>query len=250
MNQLCFVSSNHHAEKGGLMATEHRTGYQKILVVDDHEASAHHTVTSLSQISESTKLTSTGTNALRIAEDWLPDLVIMDIGLPDMNGLEAIRLIQAGWPASHPLPDFIVLSGDDPGLRRDELEASGIAHTLLKPVSGQRLRELFTLKGDTQIPPIAPDRLQLEIQDLFKAELEQRLPQLELCLSDHDHEKAAGLVHQLIASSAMTGESRLESQFRLLDRLLQQQSAPAELASTYYRTLEAAHNFLYRAGNS
>lgn len=41
---------------------------------------------------------STGLGALRLVEDLLPDLVIMDISLPDMSGIEATRRIKATHP--------------------------------------------------------------------------------------------------------------------------------------------------------
>ena len=228
------------------MTTQHRIGYRKILVVDDHAASAHHMVKSLSRLGVSARQAATGKNALRITTHWLPDLVFMDLCLPDMDGLEVIRKIQAGWPCSYPGPEFVVLSGNDPRLRQDELEKLGIEHAMTKPISGQRLRDLFTLQLEKQTAPPEPDPLQAELRDLFKAELEKRLPELDQHLLSNNHDQAAGLVHQLIASSAMTGEKRLESQFLLLNRLLRQPVAPAELARAWYRTLEAAQDYLYR----
>jgi len=228
------------------MATEHSNRYRKILVVDDHAASAHHMVNSLSRLGVPTKQAATGKNALRITADWLPDLVFMDLCLPDMDGLEVIGQIQAGWPGPYPLPEFVVLTGNDPRLRQDELDKLGVTYAMTKPISGQRLRDLVTLRHEKQTAPMEPDPLQAELRDLFKAELEQRLPELDHHLSINNHGKAAELVHQLIASSAMTGEKRLESQFLLLNRLLRQPFAPAELGRAWYRTLEAAQDYLCR----
>lgn len=228
------------------MATEHRIGYRKILVVDDHAASAHHMVESLAPLSVSTRQASTGKSALRIITHWLPDLIFMDLCLPDMDGLEVIRKIQAGWPCSYQGPEFVVLTGNDPRLRRDELEKLGVKHAMTKPISGQRLRDLVTFQHEKLTAAGKPDTLQSELGVLFKAELEQRLPELDHHLLSNNHDQAAGLVHQLIASSAMTGEKRLESQFLLLNRLLRRPVAPAELARAWYRILEASQDYLNR----
>ena len=43
---------------------------------------------------------SDGTEAVQIANDWQPDLIVIDIGLPRLNGLEAARQILRLSPLS------------------------------------------------------------------------------------------------------------------------------------------------------
>ena len=45
-------------------------------------------------------LADTAERAIEICESHAPTLVVMDIGLPGMDGLEATRLIKARWPAT------------------------------------------------------------------------------------------------------------------------------------------------------
>ncbi|MBA3007466.1 MAG: response regulator transcription factor [Proteobacteria bacterium] len=40
----------------------------------------------------------TGRECLSMIENWRPDVVIMDISMPDINGIEATRLIKEQWP--------------------------------------------------------------------------------------------------------------------------------------------------------
>lgn len=40
----------------------------------------------------------TGRECLARIEEWRPDVVIMDIAMPDLNGIEATRLIKMQWP--------------------------------------------------------------------------------------------------------------------------------------------------------
>ncbi|HUI90088.1 MAG TPA: response regulator [Anaerolineales bacterium] len=39
-----------------------------------------------------------GMEAAKLAEEFLPDLILMDARMPGMNGLEATRVIKARWP--------------------------------------------------------------------------------------------------------------------------------------------------------
>lgn len=39
-----------------------------------------------------------GAEAVQLAEDFQPDVILMDARMPKMNGLEATKRIKAGWP--------------------------------------------------------------------------------------------------------------------------------------------------------
>ena len=64
---------------------------QRILVVDDHVDAAHSLAALLRLSGNDTRIAYDGLEALRLAEDFLPDAVILDIGLPKLNGFETCR---------------------------------------------------------------------------------------------------------------------------------------------------------------
>ena len=89
---------------------------KRILVVDDNEDNRQILIDLLSTAGYEVIEARTGFDAVTTAEREVPDLVLMDIQLPGMDGLEATRRIKA-QPALAAIPVIAVtsyaLSGDD-----------------------------------------------------------------------------------------------------------------------------------------
>jgi two-component system NarL family response regulator len=73
----------------------------RVLVVDDHALFRHGllqvlaTAPDIEVVGEARDALS----AIELAAEWLPDLVLIDVRMPGMNGIEAARRIRAGQPA-------------------------------------------------------------------------------------------------------------------------------------------------------
>lgn len=76
-----------------------------------------------------------GTKALELIRDSPPDVVLLDVKMPDLSGLETLRRIRERWPD---LPVVILTMYDDPEFI-DEALRSGAAGYLLKSVSREEL---------------------------------------------------------------------------------------------------------------
>jgi DNA-binding NarL/FixJ family response regulator len=72
----------------------------KILLADDHKLMREGLRVLLEKLGRMTIVgeADNGVSAVRMARDLKPDLVLMDIGMPDLNGVEATRRIRAEAP--------------------------------------------------------------------------------------------------------------------------------------------------------
>ncbi|MGD1046567.1 MAG: response regulator transcription factor [Bacteroidota bacterium] len=107
----------------------------KVLIADDHRdfrKVVHDFLDRLPNVSVVGEATD-GDDAVKKMEKLFPDVVLMDISMPLMNGLEATRIIKLRWPETKVL---ITTNHDDPIYRRQALEARAdgfILKSSLKP---------------------------------------------------------------------------------------------------------------------
>jgi CheY-like chemotaxis protein len=122
---------------------KHRAGPKcRILVVDDNRDAADSMVMMLRMTGHETEIAYDGLEAVQAAAAFRPDIVLLDIGLPKMNGYEVARHIRSQpWGKGMAL---IALTGwgqeED---KRRALEA-GFDHHLTKPVEAVALEKLLS----------------------------------------------------------------------------------------------------------
>lgn len=114
----------------------------KILVVDDHKAMRIALCDWLAGALPGCEVTaaSTGEEAVCLSVEWLPTLIIMDLGLPGISGLEATRRIKAERPRC----PVLILTIHEGELYRAEALASGASDYVPKRLMQSALLPTIT----------------------------------------------------------------------------------------------------------
>src|SRR5437016_9200915 len=109
----------------------------RVMLVDDHELVRQGVASMLAKADDLTIVgeAKTGREALEIGRKELPDVVLMDVRMPDMDGLEATKRIKEERPRTAVIT---VTMHDNPAYLRDAVRA-GAAGYLLKDVSKDEL---------------------------------------------------------------------------------------------------------------
>lgn len=76
-----------------------------------------------------------GAEAIQMAEDSLPDIVVLDIGMPNMDGIRACRTLRERWPELR----ILILTGHDNATLVRTLHRMGVEGYLLKSAGPQEL---------------------------------------------------------------------------------------------------------------
>jgi DNA-binding response OmpR family regulator len=106
----------------------------RVLVVEDDEAIAQILQRSLRLEGYDVKIASNGISALEEAHAFLPDLVILDLGLPGMDGIEVARRLRE----TDDVPILVLTARDAVEARVEGLD-SGADDYLVKPFERQEL---------------------------------------------------------------------------------------------------------------
>lgn len=113
----------------------------RVLVVDDNVDAAETLALYLDGIGHTTRLAHDGERALRLAEELRPHVVLLDLGLPQLDGYEVALGIRAEPWAKDVLICAITAWGRPSD--HDISRVAGIDHHLLKPVNPQLLVTLI-----------------------------------------------------------------------------------------------------------
>lgn len=129
---------------------------QHILIVEDEAEIATYLTRGLAYDGYSIARVNTGSAALAAAREHPPDLVILDLGLPDMDGLEVARRLRAGPPMA-----ILMLTARDTVADRVAGLEGGADDYLTKPFAFEELLARVHVQLRRQQALTQGERLQL-----------------------------------------------------------------------------------------
>jgi PAS domain S-box-containing protein len=129
-----------------LAPVEAMPGRLRVLIVDDNRDAADLTAEMLQDLGYEVSVAFDPATALDLVSRSVPDVAVVDIGLPVMDGYELARQMRAR--ISGPAPRFIALTGYGQEADRARSDAAGFTAHLVKPVA-----------FDTLMRAVAPEQI-------------------------------------------------------------------------------------------
>jgi two-component system cell cycle response regulator DivK len=112
---------------------------KKILIVEDNNDSSEILRLFITKIGHHSIKARNSNEAITLAEAEQPDLIFMDVALPEVDGIKTTAILRQNPKTSH-IP-VVALTAWMSGLWQEKAEKVGITTYLIKPVSPQTLKE-------------------------------------------------------------------------------------------------------------
>jgi PAS domain S-box-containing protein len=119
----------------------------RILIADDNEDAAASLSMMLNMMGNDTRTASDGIAALKIGAAFEPEVVLLDIGMPKMNGYDAARRIRSEPWGAHLV--LVALTGRSQDEDRRMSHEAGFDFHLVKPVEPAALEKLLAIVPST-----------------------------------------------------------------------------------------------------
>lgn len=110
--------------------------YLKVLIAEDNSVSQMVAMRMLKKLGIMAGAAANGIEAINALERQPYDIVLMDIEMPEMNGIEATRIIRDRWPKG---PKIIVVTDYASSPYRELCLSAGASEFLNKPMSMEEL---------------------------------------------------------------------------------------------------------------
>ncbi|NRB34909.1 MAG: response regulator [Rhodobacteraceae bacterium] len=153
----------------------------RVLIAEDNVINQKLLLTYADRMGMTADLAHNGRIALEKFSPGKYDLILMDVAMPEMDGLEATRHLHTRWPGDQ-LPPILALTAHLMDAVEQEARSAGISRILSKPIPFEELQtalrqSLRTRKTPQQAaPPSAPPASVPEATKAARAEVQTRDP--------------------------------------------------------------------------
>jgi CheY-like chemotaxis protein len=121
----------------------------RVLVADDERDAADSLVKLLEHEGYEARVAYDGAEVLRVAPDFIPDVVILDIRMPGLNGYDVARALRARYGAIV----LVAVTGWKQKTDKIFAEVAGFDHHFGKPCEPGKLLELVARVGANRLRP-------------------------------------------------------------------------------------------------
>ena len=128
----------------------------RVLVVDDHPDTAEVLSVLFQMLGHETHCALRGRDALRIARELDPHVILLDIGLPDITGYDVLRSLRAD--AGRPSRFIAAVTGHGRPSDISRAVAAGFDQHITKPVDMGKLRQVLLCADSFYAQAPVPNR--------------------------------------------------------------------------------------------
>ncbi|MCP3390840.1 ATP-binding protein [Bradyrhizobium sp. CCGB12] len=243
----------------------------RVLLVDDDPVNCEVGEAILNKLGHRPMIARNGASAIELARDQAFDVILMDLHMPDMDGVEASsRIGKLDLPK---MPRIIAVTADVSTSARERLAGAGIAKVVSKPILINALRE--AIEDDPWDAPAASQLAADELIDrhflddqrelLGSAQIEKLhhllgetsarlIEDIAKAAASGDHAQLARSAHQLGSAASALGLVRLFDRCRDVELTApamsppEHQNAARELAALQQASMRALDDLLQPAG--
>jgi CheY-like chemotaxis protein/HPt (histidine-containing phosphotransfer) domain-containing protein len=213
-----------------------------ILLAEDNQFNQVVAMEMLQKVGHHVTLVSNGRDAVEMVAKKRFDLVLMDVQMPEMDGLEATALIRSREQGqAHRVP---VIAMTAHAMKSDEEAClrAGMDGYLSKPVNPQQLQQEIgrvlyrraeveqptkatSPSAAMEEPPMVPivtdrrDRRRQRLHELFRSEAPQMLAEIRAAVAEGDAERLARAAHKMCGAVSYLDAPELEVAVRRLETL-------------------------------
>lgn len=136
---------------------------RRIMVVDDNHDAADSLGSLLTELGAEVSVAHNGRDALELANRFLPDVVLLDIGMPGLDGYEVARQLRARPAFARTLLIALTGWGQDDDRRRSRV--AGFDHHMVKPPNLEQLRNYLDRRQHPAVAPLVDPALHRRVSD-------------------------------------------------------------------------------------
>jgi DNA-binding NtrC family response regulator len=126
---------------------------RSVLIVEDDTAAARYAAAALREDFSDLRTAGSATEALLAMEAGLPDLILLDLALPDQDGIQLLAMLKQRWPE---VPVIMVTAAQDVSTVVESVQR-GATNYLVKPVPPAMLRAAAQKSLATSVSRSASD---------------------------------------------------------------------------------------------